>query len=381
MSLPIFSADNDFAIWAVLMALASFGFWCERFEWGRKYTGVMLMITLAIILANLRVIPTAAPAYDAVWEYLVPVAIPLLLFKADLSRIISESGSILIAFAIGSAAVVAGSLVAASLLDLGRAEPEMAGIFTGTYIGGGLNFAAVADATGMRNSSNLAAAVAADNIVTNLHFLLIVLIPGISWVQRRFPSTQERHSLESNTGSEQPPHTIENLDIAGLLAGLALAFLLASIGKSIAGLIGKPQFSILVITALALIVATGAPNLVRRLSGHGEAGFALMFIFLASIGASADIWQLIGIAPIFFGFASIIVVVHLIILFSVGGLLRLDLAEMLVASAVCIGGPATAAALTSTKGWGDLMIPGVLAGSLGYAIGSFVGVSVSSWLS
>ncbi len=51
-----------------------------------------------------------------------------------------------------------------------------------------------------------------------------------------------------------------------------------------------------------------------------------------------------------------------------------------MASAVCIGGPSSAAALASAKGWRDLLIPGVLAGSFGYAIGSFIGVSVIEWL-
>jgi uncharacterized membrane protein len=104
MSLPLIGPEQDFAIWAVLIALAGFGFWCERFPWGRKYSGVMLLITAAIVLANLRIIPTAAPVYDVVWDYLVPIAIPLLLFHADLKRIFKESGPTLIAFIIGALA-------------------------------------------------------------------------------------------------------------------------------------------------------------------------------------------------------------------------------------------------------------------------------------
>ena len=90
MSLPLIRPEQDFAIWAVLIGLAGFGFWCERFPWGRKYSGVILLITAAIVLANLRIIPTAAPVYDVVWDYLVPIAIPLLLFHADLKRIFKE---------------------------------------------------------------------------------------------------------------------------------------------------------------------------------------------------------------------------------------------------------------------------------------------------
>jgi uncharacterized membrane protein len=85
----------------------------------------------------------------------------------------------------------------------------------------------------------------------------------------------------------------------------------------------------------------------------------MMFIFLASVGATADIWQLVAIGPVLFVYASVIVIVHTIVLFSAGRLLKLDL---------------------SAKGWRDLLIPGVLAGSFGYAIGSFIGVSVIEWL-
>lgn len=379
MSLPLIGPDQDFAIWAVLIALAGFGFWCERFAWGRKYSGVMLLITAAIVLANLRIIPTAAPVYDVVWDYLVPIAIPLLLFHADLKRIFSESGPTLIAFVIGGASVVVGVIVATELFDLGPKEAELAGIFTGTYIGGGLNFAAVAEATGMQEDSMLTAAVAADQVITNLHFLLIILVPGIAWMAKRYPTHHMDNAVAFDADS-QTVHRVADLSLAGLMAALALAFALAAIGKFLANLVGKDQYSILVITALALIVATAFPRQVKRLSGHQEFGNVLMFIFLASIAAGADVWKLIEIAPVLFLFATVVIVVHLVLLFAVGKLLNLDLAELAMASAVLIGGPASAPALASAKGWRDLLIPGLLLGSLGYAVGSFIGVKVVDFL-
>jgi uncharacterized membrane protein len=380
MTLPLIGPEQDFALWAILIALAAFGFWCERYPWGRKYSGVMLLITAAIVLANLRIIPTSAPAYDATWEYLVPIAIPLLLFEADLKRIVREAGPTLIAFVIGGVAVVAGAIVGAALLDLGPEEAELAGIFTGTYIGGSLNFAAVAEASGMQDGSMLTAAVAADNVVTNLHFLLIILLPGVVLVARQYPTRHMENAEAFPADSCAHVHRISDLDLAGLLAALALAFLLAALGDVLAEFAGKPQYAILVTTALTLTVATLFPEQVRKLSGHAEAGTVMMFIFLAGVGATADIWQLIEIGPVLFGFALVIVTVHMILLLGAGWLLKLDLAEIAMASAVCIGGPSSAAALASAKGWRDLMIPGVLAGSLGYAVGSFIGFSVVEWL-
>jgi uncharacterized membrane protein len=380
MTFPLIGADQEFAIWAVLIGLAGFGFWCERFGWGRKYSGVMMLIAAAIVLSNLKIIPTAAPAYDAVWNYLVPIAIPLLLFEADLKRIVRESGPTLFAFVIGSAAVVAGVLIGVELLDLGQHEPELAGIFTGTYIGGGLNFAAVAEASGMQEGSMLSAALAADNVVTNLHFLLIIFLPGIAWVAHRFPSQHIANATQLDATTQDSVHKIRELDIAGLLFAIALAFVLAALGQLVAELFDMGQFAILVTTALTLCVATFLPQLVKKLSGHGEAGNVMMFIFLASVGATADIWRLIEVGPVLFVFAMIIVLVHLLVLFVAGRFLHMDLAELAMASAVCIGGPSSAAAVASAKGWKDLLIPGVLAGSFGYAIGSFIGVSVVEWL-
>jgi uncharacterized membrane protein len=380
MAFPLIGPEQDFALWAVLFAAAAFGFWCERYAWGRKYSGVMLLMAATIVLANLKVIPTSAPAYDAVWTYLVPIAIPLLLFEADLKRIVRESGPTLIAFTIGSAAVVAGVLIGVALLDLGVNEAELAGIFTGTYIGGSLNFAAVAEASGMQDGSMLAAAIAADNVATNLHFLLLIFIPGMAWMSKRFPTRHMDNAGQFPADAIAQVHRIADLDIAGLLAALALAFLLAALGASLASVAGKPQFAILVTTALTVVLATACPRQVGKLSGHREAGNVLMFVFLASVGATADVWQLIEIGPVLFLFASVILVVHLIVLFGVGKLLRLDLAELVMASAVCIGGPSSAPAIAAAKGWRNLLIPGVLAGSFGYAIGSFVGISVVEWL-
>jgi uncharacterized membrane protein len=43
-----------------------------------------------------------APAHDAVMEYLLPAAVPLLLLGADLRRVVRTTGDLLKAFLLGS---------------------------------------------------------------------------------------------------------------------------------------------------------------------------------------------------------------------------------------------------------------------------------------
>lgn len=59
-------------------------------------------------------------------------------------------------------------------------------------------------------------------------------------------------------------------------------------------------------------------------------------------------------------------------------------ALILVVSQANIGGPPTALALADSFGRKDLRIPGVAVGSIGYAVGTYLGVVMAatvSWLS
>ena len=87
----LIGADNQWGLWAVLFIVAAFSLWAEKTKIGSKLSAVVIAIVAAFILSNLSIIPTEAPAYDMVWSYLVPLAIPLLLFRANLRRIVKGS--------------------------------------------------------------------------------------------------------------------------------------------------------------------------------------------------------------------------------------------------------------------------------------------------
>ena len=60
----------------------------------------------------------------------------------------------------------------------------------------------------------------------------------------------------------------------------------------------------------------------------------------------------------------------------VGKLARLSLPEMIIASNAAVLGATTAPALAAAKGWTDLVTPGVLAGVLGYVIGTAIALGI-----
>ena len=71
---------------------------------------------------------------------------------------------------------------------------------------------------------------------------------------------------------------------------------------------------------------------------------------------------------------------NLAVILIAGRLLRLDLAEIVIASNANMGGPTSAAAMAVARRWDTLVIPAILCGTLGYATATFIGVAVGHWL-
>jgi len=377
LTFPLIPADRHWAIWTVLLGAAAFGYWAEHTRVGRKLSGCVLTMGATFLLSNLRVIPaTGVPAYDVVWDYLVPLAIPLLLLRADLRRIVREAGPTLIAYLIGAVGTVVGTIVAFKVVPLGEAGWQLASIFSATYIGWSMNYAAAAKAVGLESGDLLSAGVAADNLVMALYFLVLFALPGIARLRAAYPDRQHEGQaveggLEAHAGFPPP---------ARLATAVALAFGLCAGGFFIAERMGWHGGGILVLTALTVILATALPGPLGKLDGADTAGAFLMQIFFAVIGASANVLVVMRVGPVLFVFAGLILTVHLLFLLGAGRLARLDLAELVIASNANMGGPTTAAAMAVARRWGTLVMPAILCGTLGYAVATFVGVALGNWL-
>lgn len=161
---------------------------------------------------------------------------------------------------------------------------------------------------------------------------------------------------------------------------LALALAIAALGHWLGRVAALDGFGILFVSALALVPANLFPRLTPHRTGHGQLGMIGISVFLFVMGAAAGLWSMLGSALPIAGFALIIVAVHMAVVVAVGGLLRFDLAELVIASNACVGGSASAGPIAAARGWSELVTPGILRGALGNAIGTFLGVGLTTLL-
>jgi uncharacterized membrane protein len=108
-----------------------------------------------------------------------------------------------------------------------------------------------------------------------------------------------------------------------------------------------------------------------------------VYLFLCVVGAFCDVRALGSIGTlglVLLAFAVITVFVHGAVIFGAAWLFRMDLAGAAVASQANVGGSTSALALAKSLGRQDLLLPGILLGSLGNAIGTFLGFLVARWV-
>lgn len=379
MTPPLIAADNMFGLLFAFLGLAAFGFWSERTRLGQWISGVILTIFAGMLLANLRIVPFASPFHDMVWSYVVPLAIPLLLFKADLKKILPESGKMLLAFVIASLGTVAGVLVGFALIDMGPSAHLVAGALGASWIGGSMNFAAVSTANGLVADGALTAATAAaDNVMAAFFIAFLLMLPGLAWLVRLIPSKiieEERHAHEHPEEERKPV-----LDMGALALQLFLAAACCFVGFETAALLGIPRYGVLFVTVNALLIANIFPKQMHRLEGGFTLGMFFMYLFFGVIGAAADIVLMVETAMPIFLFVFVMASVHIAVVLAGAKLFRIDLAEALVISNTVAVGPATAAAMAAGKRWHGLVTPGVMFGVLGYAVANFIGIALTQWL-
>lgn len=387
--------DETWLLWAILVGIAALSIFLEqRYQFAAKLTGAIIALVGAMILSNLSIIPIESPVYDQVWEYVIPLAIPLLLFRSNIFKIWKESRRLLFIFLISSVGTVVG--VAAGFLLLHQFIPELdkiGAMMTGSYIGGGVNFAALS--TKFQTPGELVSAtVVADNSVMAFYFIVLITLPNMKFVKKYFKRLYTSND-DTNSNQAEAYWKRNEISLKDIAYSISIAFALVAISFKISELVNEyipknnhfmeilvsiigDQF--LLLTTLTLVTVAMFSKFFENLNASDELGTFLIYIFFVVIGVPASIPIIIKTAPLLFIFVAVILIFNLSITLFFGKLFKFNIEEMLLASNANAGGPTTAAALAISKGWQGLVGPILIIGTLGYVIGNYVGTLMGYFL-
>jgi uncharacterized membrane protein len=288
------------------------------------------------VVANLGIIPAGStdqapvPVYDAIFEYVAPLAICGLILGVNLRHVLRAGVPLLLLFLIGALGTVAGVLFGMRLVGgpaaFGDAWRALGGMFTGTYIGGSINFNAVAlEYDVVRDGVVYAGSVVVDNIITTAWMVATLALPRLlAPLYRPGPSALVPRAAVI-TRVEDDTEALHPWDV-GLVVALGLGVVAGS--RWLAEWLGGQGIGIpfmLVLTAAALVLAQ-VPA-VARLRGVRVLGMFAVYLFLNVIGAFCDVRALAGLGRLgllLLALAGVTLLIHGLITFVAARLMRLD---------------------------------------------------------
>ena len=375
--------EDPFAVFLALAAVVFVAIQLERRVGVFRSLGAALVgILLAMLLSNIGILPGTSPTYEFLMGTGVNLAIALILLSVDLGSVLKAGSGMLAAFGIGALGTAVGAITGGLLLS-GVVGPEtwkLAGQFTGTYTGGGANFAALGRA--FETSADLfSAATAADVIVTAVWMVACLAVPVLLGRSKQGQGEEAPVAGESSAEGQLTlertlQSSVKPVSLSDTAALVAIAVGAVWGADQLAGLL--PIHEVLWLTTIVLILAQ-VPA-VKALSGSALFGNYLLLLFLASNGARSVIANLVAVGPPVFYYAIITVALHGVVIFGIGRLARLDYATLAVASQANVGGAASAIALAGARGYTNQLVPGVAVGLLGYAVGNYLGFLVATMM-
>lgn len=349
-------------------------------KFGKQFGAALLVILFTAVLANLKLIPSASNSielYSGIFHYIAPISIFYLLLNVNLTSIKRAGLPMIGLFIIGSLATTLGILISWFVLSpesvLGDDGKVIAGMLTGTYTGGSVNFNAVAlEYDFQENGVLYAGTIAVDNVVTTLWIIATLAFPVLL---RRFWKDKTNLKNKTTLTNEAHPED-EAIDLTSLMWLLFLGVTAYYISDLIAQVL--PQIpSILTLSTIGIGLAQ--TKFVSNLKGSHNLGLYLVFIFLAVIGAYCELSAVaelkdVGITLLLF--AGLAVLLHGIIVILLGGLIYRDWEMIAIVSQANVGGGTTAIALAESFNRKELVLPAILVGTLGTALGTYLGFLV-----
>ena len=367
---------NPIYVLSILCFMVVLSIYAGKTKTGKQLGGpALLVILFTAVIANFNLIPSASNSielYDIIFKYVAPISIFFLLLKVNITTIKNAGLPMVGLFIIGSLATTCGIILSWYLLNpeslLGEDGKIIAGMLTGTYTGGSVNFNAIALEYEFQKKGVLyAGTIAVDNVVTAIWIMITLILP--TFLNRIWKSNKKfiSNRIQPNKKTENERISINSLSWL-LFLGIS-AYYVSDIFTSY--VIDIP--SILILTTIGIMMAQS--KFISNIKGSQELGLYLVYIFLAVIGAYCEIGavsqlQEIGLLLLIFTICSVLI--HGILFIIIGGIIYRDWEMISIASQANIGGGASAIALAEAFDRKDLILPSILVGSLGNALGTYL---------
>lgn len=378
--------SSPIGVLAALCVVAAFFFLVAQVTEAKLFNYIpplLFIYATPVFLNNFGVIPSSSIIYTGLSQYGLPAFIVLMLIKVNVPAVVKVLGKGVAVMLMGTAGVMVGGVVAYLVVHNWLSDDAWKGFGTlaGSWIGGTANMLATKEMLGA-SEAQLGLAVIADNVVYIVWLPLLLMSRDFAEKFNKWARVPEERlaamdaAAELHVEEDEAPTMPQYLYLAAVVFGISLighsvapivADWLAATVPSVKNIFSETTTRILLVTTLALILSTTA---VSKLPNSTAIGTALVYVFVAGMGARASVAGLAE-APAFVFGAFIWITIHGLFCLAGAWIFRVDVHSVAIASAANIGAAASAP-IVAAHHRPSLVPASILLALLGYALGNYL---------
>lgn len=357
---------------ALFLAVPAGLLWgARRSKFIKTVSPVVLCYAFGIALANQPWWKIHTPLSLRVGEASIALAIPLLLFSADIVAWMRLAGRTVFSFFLCIASVVTVSAITAHFFSDRLADThKIAAMMVGVYTGGTVNMAAIATALGVP-SETFILLNAADLFITSFYLLFLITLAGPLWA-RILPAFPAGSSGPSRSSDAEP---IVPQALAGTLMLACGIVMSAALVSRIVPNVPREVLSLLTISSLS--VGASFHKGIRAVRGTADAGHYLLLVFCVAIGSTARLASILASGGTLLLFTACVVVGSVLLHLLLSFLFRIDRDTVIITSAAGLFGPAFIPPIALSLGNKEIVFSGIATGLVGYAVANYVGLALA----
>ena len=380
--------SSPIGVLAVLCLVAAFFFLLAQVSKAKLFNYVpplLFIYATPVLLNTFDVIPSDSPIYSGLSQYALPAFIVLMLIKVNVPAVVKIMGKGLLVMLMGTAGVMIGGIVAYAAVSpwLTDGTWRAVGALAGSWIGGTANMAAVGEMLGA-TGDHMGLAIIADNLVYIVWLPLLLISRDYADQFNRWARVPEDRITAMDAAADmhieenQAPTMPQYLYLVAIVIGITWVgntlspgiseWIVAHVPDKIQPAFGVTTIRVLLVTTIALTLSTTP---VSRLPNSTAIGTAIVYVFVAGMGARASLAGLGSDAPIFVAGAFIWITIHGLFCLAGAWIFRVDVHSVAIASAANIGAAASAP-IVAGHHRPSLVPVSILMALIGYALGNYL---------
>jgi len=376
-------------LWKVLLILfyvffpMAILYLCRKYPFVNKLGSVVIAYAIGLILGNVGILPEGSgKIQDALTIVTIPLAIPLLLFSANIRSWFRMAGKTFLSMLAALISVVIVVFTGYLIFRGGGMQDiwKVSGMLVGVYSGGTPNLASLKMMLNV-NPDVYIITHTYDMILSSFYLLFLITI-GKSFFSiflRPFPHGSINRKTASRLDGQDP---YEGMLKKETIKPLSKVFGISVLIFLFAGGIGLlvPENAqmvvvILLITTLGVVLSL-VPS-INRTPKTFELGMYFILILSPVVASMADIKDFAGAAPNLFFYITYVIFGSLILHIIISSIFRVDSDTVMVTSTALICSPPFVPVIATAIRNKEVIISGLTVGILGYAIGNYFGFLIA----